>query len=116
MLGLCEDPAEYPNRSDFGPTKNGDRRREVDPAPALVQAPHELGVDLQLIGRQLLQIPQTGESRPEVVQCQPTAEVADPFGEPVAGFGPHAKEILVDIANYTDLSPVMQVSEVVVGQ
>lgn len=33
-----------------------------------------------------------------------------------AGFGPHADEILADIANYTDLKPVMQVSEVVVGQ
>ena len=32
-----------------------------------------------------------------------------------AGFGPHAKEILADIANYTDLAPVMQISEVVVG-
>jgi uncharacterized protein (TIGR02118 family) len=31
------------------------------------------------------------------------------------GFGPHAKEILADIPNYTDLTPVMQVSEVVVG-
>lgn len=30
-----------------------------------------------------------------------------------AGFGPHAKEILADIPNYTDLSPVMQISEVV---
>lgn len=32
-----------------------------------------------------------------------------------AGFGPHATEILADIANYTDLEPVMQISEVVVG-
>jgi uncharacterized protein (TIGR02118 family) len=32
-----------------------------------------------------------------------------------AAFGPHAKEILGDIANYTDLAPVMQISEVVVG-
>jgi uncharacterized protein (TIGR02118 family) len=32
-----------------------------------------------------------------------------------AAFGPHAKEILGDIANYTDLTPVMQFSEVVVG-
>jgi uncharacterized protein (TIGR02118 family) len=32
-----------------------------------------------------------------------------------AGFGPHAKEILADIPNYTDLSPVIQISEVVVG-
>ena len=32
-----------------------------------------------------------------------------------AGFGPHAKEIMADIANYTDLQPVIQISEVVVG-
>jgi uncharacterized protein (TIGR02118 family) len=32
-----------------------------------------------------------------------------------AGFGPHAKEIMGDIPNYTDLSPVIQISEVVVG-
>lgn len=32
-----------------------------------------------------------------------------------AGFGPHAEEILADIANYTDLQPVLQISEVVVG-
>ncbi len=32
-----------------------------------------------------------------------------------AGFGPHAKEIMADIANYTDIAPVMQISEVVVG-
>jgi uncharacterized protein (TIGR02118 family) len=32
-----------------------------------------------------------------------------------AGFGPHAPEILADIANYTDLSPVIQISDVVVG-
>ena len=32
-----------------------------------------------------------------------------------AGFGPHAQEILADIANYTDLQPVLQISEVVVG-
>jgi uncharacterized protein (TIGR02118 family) len=29
-------------------------------------------------------------------------------------FGPNAREILADIANYTDLPPVMQLSEVVV--
>lgn len=33
-----------------------------------------------------------------------------------AGFGPHAKEIMADIANYTDLAPILQISEVVVGQ
>ncbi len=32
-----------------------------------------------------------------------------------AAFGPHAKEIMADIANYTDLAPVMQISEVVVA-
>ena len=32
-----------------------------------------------------------------------------------AGFGPHAEEILKDIPKYTDLEPVIQISEVVVG-
>lgn len=32
-----------------------------------------------------------------------------------AGFGPHATEIMADIPNYTDLTPVIQISEVVVG-
>ncbi len=32
-----------------------------------------------------------------------------------AGFGPHAQAIMADIANYTDLAPVLQISEVVVG-
>lgn len=32
-----------------------------------------------------------------------------------AGFGPHAKEILGDIKNYTDAAPTIQISEVVVG-
>jgi uncharacterized protein (TIGR02118 family) len=31
------------------------------------------------------------------------------------GFGPHAKEIMGDIPNYTDLTPVIQISEVIVG-
>lgn len=33
-----------------------------------------------------------------------------------AGFGPHAGEILGDIPNYTDLEPIVQISEVVVGK
>ena len=33
-----------------------------------------------------------------------------------AGFGPHAEEILGDIPNYTDITPVIQISEVVVGK
>ena len=32
-----------------------------------------------------------------------------------AGFGPHAQEIMADIPNYTDQTPVIQISEVVVG-
>lgn len=32
-----------------------------------------------------------------------------------AGFGPHAPEIMADIPNYTDQSPVLQISEVVVA-
>lgn len=32
-----------------------------------------------------------------------------------AGFGPHAKAIMADVPNYTDIAPVMQISEVVVG-
>lgn len=32
-----------------------------------------------------------------------------------AGFNPHVQEILGDIANYTDIAPVVQISEVVVG-
>ncbi|HAQ86661.1 MAG TPA: EthD family reductase, partial [Pseudomonas sp.] len=32
-----------------------------------------------------------------------------------AGIAPHAEEIVADIANYTDLTPVRQISEVVVG-
>ena len=31
-----------------------------------------------------------------------------------AGFGPHAKEIRADLPAYTDLTPVIQISEVVV--
>jgi uncharacterized protein (TIGR02118 family) len=31
------------------------------------------------------------------------------------GFGPHAAEIMADIPNYTDLKPVLQISEVMVG-
>lgn len=32
-----------------------------------------------------------------------------------AGFGPHSEEILGDIPNYTNQTPVIQTSEVVVG-
>jgi uncharacterized protein (TIGR02118 family) len=33
-----------------------------------------------------------------------------------AGFGPHAQEIIADMPNYTDQPPIVQISEVIVGQ
>jgi uncharacterized protein (TIGR02118 family) len=54
-----------------------------------------------------------GEPAPYVGMCHIYSDSVETFQ---AGFGPHAKEILGDIANYTDLAPVMQISEVVVGQ
>jgi uncharacterized protein (TIGR02118 family) len=47
-----------------------------------------------------------------VAMCHLFCDSVDAFQ---AGFGPHAGEILGDIQNYTDLSPVIQISEVVVG-
>lgn len=32
-----------------------------------------------------------------------------------AGFGPHSKDIMADIPNYTNQTPVIQISEVLVG-
>ncbi len=32
-----------------------------------------------------------------------------------AGFGPHAQELAADVVNYTDVKPMMLISEVVVG-
>jgi uncharacterized protein (TIGR02118 family) len=53
-----------------------------------------------------------GEPAPYVAICHIFCDSIDAFQE---GFGPHAQEIMADIANYTDLSPVVQISEVVVG-
>jgi uncharacterized protein (TIGR02118 family) len=47
-----------------------------------------------------------------VCMCHIFCESVDAFQ---AGFGPHADRILADIPNYTDVAPVIQVSEVVVG-
>lgn len=49
---------------------------------------------------------------PYVGMCDLYCESIETFQ---TGFGPHAEEILGDIPNYTDLKPVMQISEVVVG-
>jgi uncharacterized protein (TIGR02118 family) len=46
-----------------------------------------------------------------VGMCHIFADSIDSFQK---AFGPHAKEIMGDIKNYTDVAPVMQISEVVV--
>jgi uncharacterized protein (TIGR02118 family) len=48
-----------------------------------------------------------------VGMCHIYADSVEAFQK---GFGPHTQEIRGDIPNYTDLSPVTQISEVVVGQ
>ena len=55
--------------------------------------------------------PTPGSAPAYVGMCHFICESPEAFQ---AAFGPHAKEILGDIPNYTDLEPVMQVSEVVV--
>ena len=47
-----------------------------------------------------------------VAMCHIYCESVEAFQK---GFGPNAKEIMADVANYTDLMPVLQISEVVVG-
>ena len=54
-----------------------------------------------------------GEAPTYVAMCHIYCDSIEAFQ---AGFGPHAKEILADIPKYTDLAPVIQISEVVVGQ
>ena len=53
-----------------------------------------------------------GSPAPYVGMCHIFCDSVESFQ---AAFGPHAKAIMADIANYTDLAPVMQISEVVVG-
>ena len=52
-----------------------------------------------------------GEPPPYVARCDVFSDSIETFQ---TAFGPHAKEIMADIKNYTDLTPVMQISEVVV--
>ncbi len=54
-----------------------------------------------------------GESATYLASCHIYCNSVEDFQ---AGFGPHAQEILADIPNYTDLAPVIQINEVVVGQ
>ena len=53
-----------------------------------------------------------GTSATYVGMCQIFCDSVESFQ---AGFGPHAQEIMADIPNYTDIAPVIQISEVVVG-
>ena len=54
-----------------------------------------------------------GQHPAYVAQCHIHCASVEAFQR---GFGPHAKEIAADVRNYTDIAPVMMVSEVVVGQ
>jgi len=53
-----------------------------------------------------------GAPAPYVAMCHIFCDSVEAFQ---SGFGPHAKEIMGDIANYTDRTPTVQISEVVVG-
>jgi len=53
-----------------------------------------------------------GSAPAYVAMCHIFCDSVDSFQ---AGFGPHMQEILADIPNYTDLAPVIQISDVVVG-
>ena len=53
-----------------------------------------------------------GSPAPFIGMCHIYCETVEAFQ---SGFGPHAKEIMADIPNYTDLAPEVQISEVMVG-
>jgi uncharacterized protein (TIGR02118 family) len=53
-----------------------------------------------------------GSAATYVAMCHIFCESVEAFQ---AGFGPNAQEILADIPKYTDLAPLIQISEVVVG-
>jgi uncharacterized protein (TIGR02118 family) len=54
-----------------------------------------------------------GEPAPYVGMCHMFCDSVETFQ---AGFGPHAQEIIADMPNYTDQPPIVQISEVIVGQ
>ena len=54
-----------------------------------------------------------GELAPFVGMCHIHFESVESFQ---AAFGPHANDIMADIPNYTDVPPVIQISEVVAGE
>lgn len=52
-----------------------------------------------------------GQPATYVAMCHLFCDSVESFQ---AAFGPHAQAIMADIPNYTDLQPVLQISEVVV--
>ena len=54
-----------------------------------------------------------GAPAPYVAICHIFCDSVEAFE---SGFGPHAQEIMADIPNYTDQTPLVQISEVVVGR
>ena len=54
-----------------------------------------------------------GAPAPFVGMCHIYCDSVDAFQQ---AFAPHAEEIMADIPNYTDLQPMIQVSEVVVDR
>lgn len=54
-----------------------------------------------------------GEPATYIAMCHIFCDSLEAFQ---AGFGPHAEEIMADIPNYTDQAPIVQISEVVVGE
>lgn len=54
-----------------------------------------------------------GAPAPYVALCHIHCDSIEAFQ---AGFGPHAAEIMADVAHYTDATPELQISEVVVGR
>ena len=53
-----------------------------------------------------------GQPSAYVAMCHIYSDSAEAF---MGAFGPHAKQIMGDVPNYTDIKPVAQMSEVVVG-
>jgi len=54
-----------------------------------------------------------GQSATYIAMCHIYCDSVEEFQ---AAFAPHMQEIMTDIPNYTDQAPIVQVSEVVVGQ
>jgi uncharacterized protein (TIGR02118 family) len=52
------------------------------------------------------------DAAPFIAQCHIHCESLEAFQ---TAFGPHAEEIGADIANYTDIEPIVQISDVVVA-